>query len=759
MTEAPAVRDKKTSPEVVLSYLETLPTLPAVALRVLAVTAERDSGARDVVELVRNDQSLTAKLLSVANSAASGVSQPVQTLEQAIPLIGFAAVRSTVLATSVFGCFPESAEDGDGGAFDRREFWKHALGVACAAKRLAQVRRDLDVDAEDAFVAGLLHDLGKVAFDAVFPKAYDRVATHANQTRGDIADSERSILGADHNIAGRRLAERWHLPTMLQEVIWLHHLSTETLPASVSCPALIRLVQLADTIVREQRIGYSGNHVFYESSAVIADRLGFDSDQITDVTTSLAHDVATQAALLGLEGETAEALYVKAMTRANSELGRLNAELLTRNRRLAAGARYFRAIGDFERQLTDWADPTAVVVALCQAAASALQQPRVVVFGLRQNNAAIDLCWTGPSEQDHGHSTQSVPNDLTLWLEETQQQMDALAMPVPRPIHTLLDPILGPAGRGMVWLLPILHERRLAGGIVYSSDADERSRLAEESEELRSFLTGLGLALGRANAQTAARRLSEDLADTNRRLQQTQKELLRTRTLSMIAEMAAGAAHELNGPLTVISGRAQILEGAIKDADGSRALQTIVGKAHECSRIVTELMDFARPRSPSPQRVDLAELFETLRAEWLQETGRPASTIAVDVVASSAPEHSADGALYVHADPDQLRLVVRELLANAVAALDSDTGAVKLHAVPAEQGSSVRITVSDNGCGMEPAVRDRAFDPFFSHRDAGRSRGLGLARVHRVVEAHNGRIWLDSRVGEGTAAHVVLPRG
>ena len=107
-----------------------------------------------------------------------------------------------------------------------------------------------------------------------------------------------------------------------------------------------------------------------------------------------------------------------------------------------------------------------------------------------------------------------------------------------------------------------MHAHTIAGGIVYLSQRDERVELGPELEELHSFLTSLGLALGRVNAQAAARRLSEDLAESNRRLQQMQAEVLRTRTLSIIAEMATGAGHELNGPLT-----GDIRTGAVADGE------------------------------------------------------------------------------------------------------------------------------------------------------------------------------------------------
>lgn len=733
-----------TSPELVLAHLDSLPTLSAIAVRVLQVTAAGDSSAHEVVDLVRNDQSLTAKVLSFVNASAMGVGTHVTTLERAVPLIGFATLRSIVLATSVLDCFGGGVGDG---AFPRREFWKHSLGVACASRRLAAVRPEV-ADPEEAFVAGLLHDLGKVALATVFPKAYERIAADVNRSRADIADAERSIMGLDHTVAGRRLAERWKLPRPLQDVIWLHHLTADAVPESVARSGLIGIVQLADTLVREQRIGYSGNYMFYEQSPALAERLGFTGEEIGEVVRALASDVAAHAESLGLDAETAESLYVSAMMRANQELARLNGELGTTNRRLAAGARYFRAIGEFERALTDWADPAAVLTALTAAAAAALQRDRVAAFGLRAPVDLVDCCWVGPEE--HGQETQAVPVDLAAWLADYGHTREPVLEEAPAPVRALVAKALAPARAGRAWMLRIVHDDGLAGAIVYAAETDERARLGGELEELRSFLTSVGLALGRANAQTAARRLSEDLAQTNRRLQRMQVELLRSRALSMIAEMASGAGHELNGPLTVISGRAQMLSPTVDD-DAQRVLQMIIEKAHECSAIVTELMDFARPRPPELAPVELGELLLEVRAEWLAEQSEAAGRLRIERVSG------AGGPVEVALDRVQVKTVLRELLRNARAAIDPREGVIVLRYDPTPRGGEIELTVEDNGCGMTPAVLQRAFDPFYSHRAAGRERGLGLPRAYRIVEAHGGRIWLESQPGQGTLVHITLP--
>ncbi len=774
MNDATSGTTRKTqelpTPELTLTHLDTLPTLAPIAIKLLRITTDDESSAKDVVNALRGDQSLTAKILSIANSPALGASGKIPTLDRAVVLLGFKAVRGIALTVKVFECLGAGRPEGAGRHFDRVEFWKHSLGVGCVARRLAAKRARLEIDPEEAFVAGLLHDLGKVALDAVFPKAYDRVAARAEETRSDIADCELAILGVDHTVAGRHIAKRWGLPRELQDVIWLHHVTAETLTHSVISPRLIAIVQLADVFIREQRIGHSGNYAFYEPSAHLAKQLGFADADLETIAQQVVGDVAEYASSLGLDQATPETLYLKSLTSANAELGRLNNELLSTNRRLTAAARYFKGITRFDRQLSALSDLAAVVAAIADSSATVLQRSQLAAFGVHDQRAAIELCRIGGESRERESTTQRLTDEMHDWLDEPGDVVGTTILRAPSAIRSMLAPVAAQLGTGQCWLLPIVHDEQIAGGIVFLSGRDERAELTQEIEELRSFLAGLGLALGRANAQAAARRLSEDLAESNRRLQQMQAEVLRTRTLSIIAEMAAGAGHELNGPLTVISGRAQLLLDSIKDPEVRRPLEQIHNKAHECARIVTELMDFAQPHPPKPSATDLRALLMELREHWLEHGGLPASRFRVDLPDESQP------ALVV--DREQIRSVLDEILENAVEAIGSNGGSISISTRagisdpvgPARSGPPggptseytptrwVEITVQDTGRGMSPAVVQRVFDPFFSHRAAGRGRGLGLARAHRIIEAHGGRIWAVSQPGEGTAFHIVLPQ-
>jgi signal transduction histidine kinase/HD-like signal output (HDOD) protein len=726
--------------------LDDLPTLPAIAVKLLSATLDPNSSAQEISNLLRGDQSTSAKLLSLANSAKYAQSQPAATVETAVARLGMNTLRAVVLGTKVFECFGPGEADTLG--FDRIEFWKHAFGVGAAAQRIAAETPHLGVPPGEAFVGGLLHDLGKVALDAVFPKAYARVAAMAAESHGDIAEAERRVLGVDHTIAGRHLAERWNLPQQFTEVIWLHHLAADALPETIGSRSLIAIVQLADALVRELRIGNSGNYVLMEPAEHAFERLGVAASTLERVSETLGQDVAEWSALLGLDSETPEGVYLRALSRANTELSRLYDEVLRNNRRLATGARYFRAIGTLDTKLGPRADTMAVVHAICECVSPALQRPRLAAFAWRSGAQLIDLGWL--TDVDH-HSqviTQKMPAELAEWCAEPGDAATTVVTQVPAALGQLVLGAQVRLGEGQLWLLPIVYGQRVIGGIVFASTADERQRLGGEAEDLRSLLASLALALTRAEIHTAARRLSDDLAENNRRLQQVQAELLRSRTLASIAEMAAGAGHELNGPLAVISGRAQMLQRRAPDDEVSDNLQLVIDKASEASQIVKDLMDFAKPRPLDCRAVQLKPFLEQLREKWLGEFNISAARLRVDV---------SPGLPVVSADAEQLKIVFRELVRNALEATAQNEGVITVAVRPAVSEAYVEVAVQDTGYGMAPPVMQRAFDPFYSHRPAGRARGLGLPRAYRIVDSHGGKMWLESRLGDGTVVHFLLP--
>jgi signal transduction histidine kinase len=215
--------------------------------------------------------------------------------------------------------------------------------------------------------------------------------------------------------------------------------------------------------------------------------------------------------------------------------------------------------------------------------------------------------------------------------------------------------------------------------------------------------------------------------------------------LDALAEFAAGAGHELNNPLAVILGRAQLLLGRTTDVESARALRAIIGQAQRAHRILRDLMAVARPPRPRPRPCQTDEI---LRA-CLRDLQGEADTRGVRMQAE-IPE----GRPTSWTDPDPLRQVAEVLVRNALEATPSG-GAVRVTA----SGDARRLewTVRDSGPGLDEAAARHLFDPFYCGRQAGRGLGLGLPRAARFVGLAGGELRWHSAGGRGTTFHLTLP--
>jgi signal transduction histidine kinase len=320
--------------------------------------------------------------------------------------------------------------------------------------------------------------------------------------------------------------------------------------------------------------------------------------------------------------------------------------------------------------------------------------------------------------------------------------------PPGRAFDGMVDRYRGQLGVGNVWLLPVIRERKWVGGALFNASADVVAARRAEAVQIEALSAAVGLAIAQAQARGEALAMSDELAQINRRWAATQAELVRARALHTVVAMAAGAAHELNNPLAVISGRAQMLRGRVADDETKRLLDMIALQAQACSDIVTELMEFANPRAPKPESIDLREFFDSLVIELADAGLLDASCLAIKMPSDR---------LLVRFDREQFGGVFRELIRNSIDATEpfSRRLTVKVASDLAEE--SIVIELSDNGRGMTTEVLASAMDPFFSHRPAGRGRGLGLARVQRWLQQNGGAMRIRSRPGEGTTAELCVP--
>jgi putative nucleotidyltransferase with HDIG domain len=767
------LREKRV--ELILQQMEELPTLPAVAVRVLDATGREDANVKDVVRLIESDPALTARILQLVHRAEVGVSGDVASVERAVILLGFEAVRSAVLAVSVFEAFREPGQR-LGAYFRRDEFWKHCIAVACAAELLAQrLPRDVGVDPGEAFVCGLLHDLGKVALDAMLPKSFSRVVEAADMLRGNIADLERTVIGLDHMVVGKRLAEKWQLPATVRDCMWLHGQLPAALPPGVKNPKLVNLITLADVLVREHHLGYSGNFSFPVARQVLCDAVGVSREAVESVLHHLVEAIEPRARALGLGTTSSRELYQQALAQANKELGRVTGQLATKNRKLATRAKFFDALSAFQGELRPDAAPQVVLHAIGQTAVSVLGVKNAAVFSLPPGRGYAETVLVDESgqifetslvectTQDVIMTRAGVANATSAGNADAKTQ--ATAAPIAKDQTMSVAPGDGPvlaAGEEIEWFLAAIsprlaHDHRYwmclqvdglcIGGVVWGAPVGEAQRLSPQVHELTAMAGGWSLALRTTQIREEARSLAEQLAEANRRLQTAQTELLRSRTVVTVGEMAAGAAHEMNNPLAVISGRSQLLAAQLEDPKLKQSARQIHEQSQRLSDIITELMDFAKPTPPKIATFDVAELIDKALYE-AKATTDPADRL-IEVTVADVPQ--------VQVDADQVTAALTEVIGNALQATDEKSGQIDIHGAFDPYSSRVVITIADNGNGMDDTTLKRAFDPFFSAKPAGRRRGMGLPKALRWVESSGGSIRLESRQGQGTRTIVLLP--
>jgi signal transduction histidine kinase len=239
------------------------------------------------------------------------------------------------------------------------------------------------------------------------------------------------------------------------------------------------------------------------------------------------------------------------------------------------------------------------------------------------------------------------------------------------------------------------------------------------------------------------------LTATLARVEQLEKhfqETLETEKLEAMAEFAAGAGHEINNPLAIIAGRAQLFLRDETDPERRRELALMSAQVRRAHEMIADMRLFARPPRPELKSVDLIESIDTLIADLLPLAAE--RSIELHRIGDAGP-------IEAEVDPTQLRVAIQAICRNSFEAIGCE-GRVEIAVWG--RADEVEIRVEDDGPGIPPEHRRHLFDPFYSSRQAGRGLGLGLSKCWRIVTGHDGRIEVASAAARGAVLTITLPR-
>jgi signal transduction histidine kinase len=328
---------------------------------------------------------------------------------------------------------------------------------------------------------------------------------------------------------------------------------------------------------------------------------------------------------------------------------------------------------------------------------------------------------------------------LALWirLHRGSLLVDQIGQQAPDPA---LENVLAALERTRVALLvPLWLDGELAGILAVGEKVSGAIFDTAETNLLELLAGQTAIALKNAS-------LYENVRSQMEELKATQQQLVQSTKLAAIGELAASVAHELNNPLTVILGNAQILLRSISDEKAAGKLSAIEHETQRAARIIRNLLDFSRKREPRRDPVGINDVVgRTVELVHLKLRGRD---IALETVLEPRVP-------ILLGDSDQLTQVLLNFIGNAIDAI-SGSGSVTVATAIGPDGE-VEFTVMDTGCGMTAEQAGRIFEPFFTTKAEGKGTGLGLSIALGIIRGHGGCVTVESEVGKGTTMRARLP--
>ncbi|ABD69711.1 metal dependent phosphohydrolase [Rhodoferax ferrireducens T118] len=259
------------SPELSLKLaaaVDGMPAFPKSVQKILELTRDVNCSPKDLVQVIDKDPVVTVKVLRVVNSAYYSLPKQITSINHAVVYLGFNTIKNLALSIAAIGMLPASNAAG----FDGAQYLIHSLSTAAIAKQLA-LRLD-DADPMDCFIAGLLHDFGKVVFAQFMPTEFRKALETSQWNESSLHLALRDVIGADHAVVGAMLVEKWRFPADLVETIRYQY------GPEIKDTPMIACVFAANQISKKLEFGFAGNPYIEQLPPAIAQRLGGTLDEL-----------------------------------------------------------------------------------------------------------------------------------------------------------------------------------------------------------------------------------------------------------------------------------------------------------------------------------------------------------------------------------------------------------------------------------------------------------------------------------------------
>ena len=682
-----------------------LPAMPQILLKLLELCQADGAGMAEMSKLVGNDAGMTVKVLQVANSAAYHRGGQKVGLMQALGTLGVDMIKTLVISESVlqtFNGFPYSNNA------DLRSFWKHALATAVIARDIA---RAMDyAQPEEAYLAGLLHDVGRLALLAAAPEEYGTNFYAEDDEK--LCEVEQRALEICHTEAGAWVVERWNLDSFMADAILYHHEPAARVDAA---HPLIRIVHLAHQLANHDesvplaadsgelcRLGGEDLHAIHQGAAA----------QVTKAAGYLGIDIA------GLAGWVPPLAVTPIASKASPVQQRLGEEM--RHMTMAA------EVGQsFARQKDD----AQLLKSVRQSAHILFDLEDTII--LLMNGSGQSLIGVSMGEQRSRLSEFAVTLSGGGGIAQCAMQGRVTFLNRKSGLMSLAEEqLLRIFDVECLVCVPMSMGSRCLGVIVGAVPQWLHADLQRRERFLLSYGQQAAQALNAANAERGE--IDRRIATVKEEFHQSSRRVL----------------HEVNNPLAIIKNYLGVLDDKLSRQEPVDGTLTILNE--EIDRVGTIMQEFVggAPKAPLA-KFELNRLANNVVRLFRESKFLPPS---VEIVAKlTAQECEVEGTA------DTLKQILVNLIKNAVEAMPRG-GRIDIISSGRVQRDGVtlyELCVKDNGPGIPPEQRSRLFSPVQSAK-AGNNRGIGLSIVHGLVKKLGGRIECVSG-SSGTVFEIYLP--
>ena len=684
-----------------------LPAMPQILLKLLEHCQNDDAGMSVLAELIAKDPGIASKILTVANSSAYHRTGLKVGLEQSLAAIGTDMVKTLVISESVFQIFNNFSH---AAATDLRSFWKHSLSAAVTARDIAT--RMGYPHAEEAYLAGLLHDVGRLALLTAAPRDY--AASFAAADDENLCAVEQRTLQMTHAEAGAWLIERWQLDSFLADSVLYHH---ESIDRVGSAHPLIRIVMLAHLLSSRPA----------DDAEVIraGGPCGIDAAALAEISERAVEQVRIAADYLGIDLTGADdpkpaPVVVAQQAPADATRDRLSEEV--RNLVLATSAGSTFARLQSEEELRE---------AVIRSARILFGFDDAILLQMDATGHALVGCPVGNHRQRLTEFTVTIDGVNAIARAATQRLPAYI-----RRGGTLLgvgeEQVLRMLGTSALVVLPLFTAGRCTAVLIGGIGQDHLSDLQQRERFLQAFASQAGTALA---SLTAERADSNDQADVIAR---------------EYHDASRRVAHEVNNPLSIIKNYLSVLDlKLLRNEPVSGEMSILNEEIDRVGQIVNSLADEQPAAVAGNRATDANQIANSVVSLFRKTEFVPASVRIVTDLQDQPGETTAA------ADP--LRQILINLLKNAVEAMPHG-GEIEVanHGYVNRDGRLyVELVIRDSGPGIPASILATLFMPGHSTK-AGAHRGQGLAIVQALVQKVNAMVLCRSS-RSGTTFELLLP--